>query len=241
MAEKLNYILENYISASEVTRAFGFKSNTMISNMRKGQTNIATLHLEGLEKHFNIPMRLFDYDICSKEEIDRLIETYQKKKIEDQEYLPHNFFKKDKKLLKKLKGRWYAYLYPSNPQSAKKSEGVWIVQTDIEEDYTIVDEYGNRGILRIGENQSLILKKSYEHQDITIIRFHNRQVTFNLFRFIIISTQNGYENEMINFGFYSRTKYSPTEAKEILGDISKVQLKLDLEFNDRVMKRVIIK
>jgi hypothetical protein len=45
---------------------------------------------------------------------------------------------------------------------------------------------------------------------------------------------------MVNFGFYSRIKYSAKEAKEILGDINNLQLKLDLSFNDRINLKGIV-
>ena len=59
-------------------------------------------------------------------------------------------------------------------------------------------------------------------------------MSFEHFRFTIVSNQNGTVNEMVNFGFYSRKKYSPQEAKDILGDMEKVQLKLDLGFDERL-------
>jgi len=45
---------------------------------------------------------------------------------------------------------------------------------------------------------------------------------------------------MVNFGFYSRNKYSPQEAKEILGDMDKVQLKLDLDFEKRLREKGVV-
>ena len=45
---------------------------------------------------------------------------------------------------------------------------------------------------------------------------------------------------MVNFGFYSRTKYSPQEAKEILGDTDRVQLKLNLDFEKRLREKGIV-
>jgi len=240
MADKLNYILENYISASEVTRAFGFKSNTMVSKMRKGQTHISTLHLEGLEKHFDIPTKLFEYNIIyNKKDIDILIQEYKDQKIENQEYLSHNFFKKNTKLIRKLKGRWYAYSYPNKSKNINNSKEIQIIQTEIHDDYTIIDENKNRGIVRIGQNQSLILMKSYNNDNLTIIHFQNRQILYNTFRFVIISTQSGHEQEIINFGFYSRTQYNPQAAKEILGDSSKIQIKLDSDFNERIINKIL--
>jgi len=293
IAEKLDYILGNYVSASEVTRAFGFKSNTMISNMRKGQTNMATLHMEGLEKHFDIPVEVFHSHIKTEEEIDQLIEEYRDEKIQnrkkaqlqekilkklEKEGLIHkdifnkqlqrqgeldDFIKKHKKellkstqtnmqtdlsktvfpnnekLFQKLQGVWYGYIYPSNPASAE--HGVWEVKTIISEDYSVVDEpWGNRGYIKLGKHESLIIKESYDNDDLTIIRFSNRQVPSSHFRFVIISNQNNTLHEMVNFGFFSRQQYSPDEAKEILGDIDSKQLKLDLGFNDRLNERAVV-
>jgi hypothetical protein len=45
---------------------------------------------------------------------------------------------------------------------------------------------------------------------------------------------------MVNFGFFSRKQYTPDEAKEILGDMESKQLKLDLEFNERLIERAIV-
>lgn len=245
--EKLNYLLEHYMSASEVTKAFGFKSNTMISNMRKGQTNIATLHMEGLEKHFHIPMKIFEHVITTKEQIDEAISKYQKQLEEPSANLKlppyYQFLTKifpiNEKLFFKLKGTWYGYVYPSNPASSK--DGIYEVKTLINDDYSVIDQpWGNKGFLQIGKNESLIIKESYEHDDLTIIRFSNRQVHSGLFRFIIISNQNHTLNEMVNFGFFSRHQYSPSEAKKILGNISTKQLKLDLDFNERLIQRVIV-
>ena len=78
--QKFNYILEEYISASEVKRAFGFKSQAMLTSMRRGQANIATLHIEGLEKHFDISHKVFTPYIQSNEEIDYEIVRYRNEK-----------------------------------------------------------------------------------------------------------------------------------------------------------------
>ena len=291
--KKLDYLLEHYMTATDVTRAFGFRSNTMISNMRKGQTNIATLHMEGLEKHFNIPQKVFSSEVTSTQEIDLLIKRYQKeqekkqkkqelqkkilKKLEETRLLPkgifdktfydkgelESFIKKHKenclqesttlndensfsnqvfpknpKLFDKLKGVWYGYVYPSNPTSAE--HGIWEVETTIHDDYSVVDYWGNAGYLKIGKNESLIIKESYDHEDLTIIRFSNRQVPSRLFRFVIVSNQNHTLHEMVNFGFFSRQRCDLEEAKQILGNIESKQLKLDTEFNERLIERAIV-
>jgi len=248
-SEKLDYILSKYINASEVTRQFGFKSNSMISNMRNGQGNIARLHIDGLKKYFNIPTEIFQNDISTKIEIDKLIKNYSEQAKKElliiasdlnQTELSKKVFLKNKKLFQKLKGVWYAYLYASNPLSASKTEGIWIVETTINEDCSVVDYWGNRGYLKIGKHESLIIKESYDNDDLTIIRFPNRQVPSQHFRFVIISNQNNTTHEMVNYGFYSRIKYEPKEAKKILGEKSKVQLKLDLDFNDRINTQGIV-
>jgi len=245
---KLDYILDKYVNASEVTRQFGFKSNSMISNMRNGQSNIATLHIDGLERYFNIPVEIFEDEIQSTQEIDALIKKAKKAPAHHQQrgFLSHDeglslhIFQKNEKLFQKLSGVWYAYLYASNPLSASETEGIWIVETTIHNDGTVVDYWGNRGYLQMGKHESLIIKESYDNDDLTIIRFPNRQVPSQHFRFVIVSNQNNTSHEMINYGFYSRIKYGAKEAKKILGDKEKVQLKLDLEFNDRINQQGIV-
>jgi len=290
--QKFNYILEKYISASEVKRAFGFKSQAMLTAMSNGKANIATLHVEGLEKHFDISHNIFTPYIQSHEEIDYEVERYRKekkelkqkaqlekkilKKLEEHQLIPkeifnknlkdedelesiikehkeklcikttpqanHNFshkvFPNNEKVFNNLKGVWYGYVYPSNPASSK--DGIWVVETTIYDNYSVVDYWGNRGYLKIGKNESLIIKESYDHDDLTIIRFSNRQVPSKHFHFVIISNQNHTLNEMVNFGFFSRKQYTPDEAKEILGDMESKQLKLDLEFNERLIERAIV-
>ena len=290
--QKLDYILDTHMNATEVTRAFGFKSETMLSKLRKGSSHISTLYIDGLEKYFNIPSKIFTTKLHTTDEIDEMIKSYQLKqsqekekkefqkkilkKLEEHQLIPKEIFHKkflnkgelnsfiekhkekflkestsietssysnqvfprNEKLFNKLKGIWYGYVYPSNPASAK--QGIWEVETTIRDDYSVVDYWGNAGYLKIGKNESLIIKESYDHDDLTVIRFSNRQVPSEIFRFVIVSNQNHTLHEMINFGFFSRKKYEPEEAKEILGKIEGKQLKLDNEFNERVIQRAVV-
>jgi hypothetical protein len=240
VADLLDKIIDRYIKvANHITKAFGFKSNTMISNLRnnKHPSTINQLYMDGLEKYFDIPKEVWENVDISDNQLDKLIVQYRKNKKSNQ---IDTIFSKNQKLFNKLKGVWYAYLYASNPNSAKESEGIWIVQTTINNDYSVVDYWGNRGYLKLGKNESLIIKESYDNNDLTIIRFPNRQVPSQHFRFVIVSNQNNTENEMVNFGFYSKVKYSAKEAKRILGDKNKMQLKLDIEFNNRLNQEGIV-
>jgi len=290
--EKLDYILDTHMNATEVTRAFGFKSETMLSKLRKGRSHITTLYIDGLEKYFNIPSEIFTTDLTSTDEIDRLITEYQAyekkrlerkafqkkilKTLEEHQLIPKKLFEKEfskrgeldaflkehkrsllenetstetasfssrvfpknEKLFNKLKGVWYGYVYPSNPASAK--HGIWEVETTINDDYSVVDYWGNAGYLKLGKNESLIIKESYDHDDLTIIRFSNRQVPSEIFRFVVISNQNHTLHEMVNFGFFSRKQYDLEEAKEILGKLEDKQMKLDMEFNQRLISRAVV-
>jgi len=293
-AKKLDFLLNNYMSGADVIRAFGFKTASMITNMRNGHSNIANIHIEALERHFNIPTTIFDDSIVGTDEIVRLIEKFQDnerkkekqetlknkilKKLEEQELVPRDIFNKsfqekgeldrfikehkvncleksisinktnnfsnqvfpnNERLFKKLKGVWYGYIYPSNPLSAE--HGIWEVKTIIGDDYSVVDEpWGNAGYLKIGKNESLIIKESYDHDDLTVIRFSNRQVPSGHFRFVIVSNQNHTLHEMVNFGFFSRKQYDLEEAKKILGNVESKQLKLDIGFNERLIERAIV-
>lgn len=241
LAKKLDYILfSQKITKTQVAHKLGYADGAIVGrwcNEKDLNSNIMTMAQEALERHFNIPMEIwnkeFEYDT---KKIDDILNRH--KRLFQNTTTQNGLFNKDNKLISRLKGTWYAYLYPSNPASAVKSDGVWIVETIISENYYVIDEYKNEGLLQLGENQSLILKKSHDEGDLTVIRFPNRQVGYGHFRFVIVSNQNNTENEMINFGFYSRKKYTPEVAKKILGSINKMQLKLDLEFNDRMTQEV---
>lgn len=249
LTEKLNYIIDEYIDGGKEelsVKTFGYERQNTVTNLcsykPKSQT-IKKIHMESIEKHYQIPLSIWKHSLpFDKEKMNIIIEEYKTSlnkgalsfKEED------HIFQKNQKLFTKLKGVWYAYLYPSNPLSANKTEGIWIVETTIYEDYRVVDWWGNAGYLKLGKNESLIIKESYDNNDLTIIRFPNRQIPSQHFRFVIVSNQNNTEHEMVNFGFYSRIKYSPQKAKEILGEREKIQLKLDTTFNDRINEQSIV-
>ncbi|CAA6800067.1 MAG: Unknown protein [uncultured Sulfurovum sp.] len=250
LRQKFNYVIEKHIEGGKKTLAlktFGYERENQVSNLcstTSYKPSIKKMHMESMEKHHQIPLSIWDNNLLFEPtKIDQHIHAYKAslkaERISFEE--EDNIFTNNKQLFKNLKGVWYAYLYPSNPSSAKETEGIWIVETTINDDYTVVDYWGNSGYLKIGKNQSLIIKEPYENNDLTVIRFSNRHVSFEHFRFTIVSNQNGTINEMVNFGFYSRKKYSPQEAKEILGDIEKVQLKLDLGFDGRLNKEGVVK
>jgi len=266
LTDKLNYIIEEYIGggAEELAlKTFGYERQNTVSNLcsnRSKSTIIRKIHMESIEAYHQIPLALWSHDIPFETDLlDSMIDEYRlelKREVEEKKaYLEYknklksgalNFQEKDtifsenEKLFQKLRGVWYAYLYPSNPKSASETEGVWIVETTIYDDYSVVDYWDNRGYLKLGKHESLIIKESYDNDDLTVIRFPNRQIPSEHFRFVIISNQNNTTHEMVNFGFYSRIKYSPKEAKRILGDMEKVQLKLDLDFNARINKQGVV-
>jgi hypothetical protein len=266
LTEKLNFIIDNYIDggAEELAlKTFGYERQNTVSNLRSysiKSPTIRKIHMESIKYHYQIPLEIWSDDIAFDENfISKKINEYRlelkKEKIYKERYIEYNkrfedgslkftkedtIFKKNQKLFDRLKGVWYAYLYPSNPASASETDGVWIVETTIYDDYSVVDYWGNRGYLKLGKHESLIIKESYDNDDLTVIRFPNRQIPSKNFRFVIVSNQNNTTNEMVNFGFYSRVKYSPKEAKEILGDMKKVQLKLDLDFNARINRQGVV-
>jgi len=247
--EKLIYIIDTHIEGGKktlATKTFGYDKENVVTNFcsKNNKSNLKKIHQESIERHHHIPMTIWDKDFPLETQlIDQEIKKYQESlnqgsiNIETKDTI----FQKNEKLFNKLKGVWYAYIYPSNPTSAVDTEGIWIVQTEIFDDYTVIDQWNNKGYLKLGKQESLIIKESYENNDLTVIRFQNRQVPFENFRFTIVSNQNFTIHEMVNFGFYSRKKYTPKEAKKILGDINKVQLKLDLEFEERLRMQGIVR
>ncbi len=244
ISEKFDFIINKYIkSATEISNTFGFAGPSKISGFRSKsrKDNLLIVHMESLEKHFHIPVEVFDKNIPI-EDISKMIEEYRDDKFAKQlgqdrlNNILNNMFNNTNKIIfDKLQGIFYAHMYPSNQYGGSIKDGVSITETIINDDYSVIDEYGNKGILRIGQYQSFIFKVSRDEKDINVIRFHNRDLMYGDFRYVILSNQNGTTNETVNFGFYSRKKHTPKEVKRILGDdISKLQLKLDLEFNARI-------
>jgi len=247
LTDKLNFIVEDYITggAEELAiKTFGYERQNAVSNLcsyRAKSAIIRKVHMEAIEKHHQIPMSIWSRHVpLDTELLDKMIKEYRDALKKDIEPIVTNdsIFKRNERLFNKLKGVWYAYLYPSNLKSTP--DGIWVVRTVIHDDYSVVDYWDNRGYLRLGKHESLIIKELYDNDDLTVIRFSNRQVPSQHFRFTIVSNQNNTSHEMVNFGFYSRKKYTPKEAKEILGDISKAQLKLDLDFNNRLNRQGVV-
>jgi|GEM_PF-1143845 len=190
--------------------------------------------LESLKNHNLIPPTLYDDDVQTQSQIDTIVKEY-KQQYANQASMGI-FEKKNDELLKNLLGTWYAYMYPSCLTGIWTEDGISMTKTEIYEDGSVIDEYNNKGILKIGHEQSFIIKESKNAKNLNIIRFNNHHVIYrSTFRILIFSNQNGKrDEEMVNYGFYSRKAYKPDEAKAILGDIDKVQLKLDKEFATRV-------
>jgi len=249
LREKFSYIIDHHINGGKKTLAietFGYERENQVSNLSSSnyKPSIKKMHIESMERHHQIPLTIWKSSFpFNQTQIDKEIAEHKASKRAERISFEENdnIFIKNQKLFENLKGVWYAYIYPSNPNSAQETEGIWIVETTINDDYSVVDYWGNAGYLKIGKNQSLIIKEPYENSDLTVIRFSNRHVSFEHFRFTIVSNQNGTINEMVNFGFYSRKKYSPQEAKEILGEMSKVQLKLDFGFAQRINEQWVVR
>jgi len=231
IAEKLDYILDTYMSASDVTKKFGFGSNSMISSLRN-KNNSQTLlpvHQEGLEKHFDIPMQIWDKSLpMDKKSIDSMIKEYKESK-QKIDISTNNIFKENKDLLDKLIGDWYGYFYSSNIELKIHS-----IKTTIDNNYNVIDENNNRGKLFLGTNQSMIIKESFNSKNLVSITFTNIQVAYEIFSFSLVSKQDQINNEMFNFGFFSREELDEEVVIKTLGDIGTTQLKIDREFLERL-------
>jgi hypothetical protein len=219
--EKLDFIIDYLkLTNEEIAKKFGVDAVLKISKIRK---DLKLFHLYAFEKIYDIPYKIFEDKSINTEE--QIIKILDKKKI-----VKDNIFGKNQEILEKLEGKWYAYLYPSNPVY-----DIYEIETEIYDDYSVVDENNNNGYLKIGKNESIIIKEAYNSKNLIIIRFSNRHISFGIFYFVLVSTQNLINEDMVNFGFYSRNKHSLEEAWKILGDKEKVQLKLDLKFKERIV------
>jgi ABC-type enterochelin transport system ATPase subunit len=67
-----------------------------------------------------------------------------------------------------------------------------------------------------------------------VTAFDNDRVTYGNFPFSRIAKSNSVNREIVSFGFFSRNRLEKSEAKEILGELSLLQLQIDYNFIDRV-------
>ncbi len=231
IAEKLNYILDTYMSASDVTKKFGFNSNSMISSMRnrdKAQT-LLQVHQEGLEKHYNIPMKIWNRNIAmDKSIIDNIIKEYKLLK-QNINISQNNVFTSNDELLNKLVGDWYSYFYSSQEVSKIHS-----IKTTIDKNYIVTDQNNNSGKLFLGTNQSMIIKESINSKNLVSMTFTNTQVAYEIFAFSLVSKQDQINDEMLNFGFFSKKELDKDVVIKTLGDINTTQLKMDRGFLERI-------
>ncbi|SFV59968.1 hypothetical protein MNB_SV-12-1248 [hydrothermal vent metagenome] len=237
LAQKTDFVIKNYTGgALEVANLFGYKKSTSITNIcnfdprrAKDARSIVRLQMEGLEKHYQIPVEIFDHSVRFDEElISNMIEEYRIKLKKQKETT--SIFTPNSKLLKKLEGIWYSYFYPSADFIELQS-----IQTTINPDYSVIDEYGNRGIVNFGVDQSIIIKESKNSKNLTSIIFNNRTITYNIFPYSMISRTNSSNRAINYFGFFSRKKFDIETAKKILGkDRSLMQIQIPYEFEDRM-------
>ena len=195
---------------------------------------------ESLKRYEFIPPDIYDETIETQKQIDRMVEAYKEEKFSGKDKTINNLFQKDKRLWDNLKGDFYAYMYAS--EIFNGNQEIHQVKTTFYGDYQVIDQYNNEGKLFIGENQSIIIKKTPNEKNFSFILFPNKQVFYQTFRFAIVSIQNGtYGEEMFNWGFYSKDELSIEEAKKILGNKKSMQIKLDSDFLIRVRQRFKIK
>jgi len=238
-AKKFDYILDEYLSATEVQYIFGYDSPNMMYKLRRADSQLTEPHIKLLEYICKIPSKVFDknihFDKDNTSEIDNIIkENY--KKIQAQSptiKVDSRPFYNNPQLFNSLIGKWYGYFYASTD-----NRGIYCIETTIQEDGTVLDKNGNSGRLFIGKKQCMIVKESKNSQNFISITFENTLIAFNLFYFSMLSKQNVINQEMLSFGFFSKKELSLETAKEILGKKEKQQLKIDSEFTHQISEYV---
>jgi len=221
--EKLAFILKyRSLSNSEIASKFGVTSGTISKMKTDYNSTLKPSYLYAFESAYNIPYKIFeDKNINTPEQIIKILDEKKKKDIKD-------IFYQNEDLLTQLVGDWYAYLYPSN-----SSDDIYEIKTTIFEDGRVKDANRNHGNLYLGKRQSMIIKEARNSEELISITFDNRQVTFGMFSFTLVSKINFSNSKMCNFGFFSKKELSEEEAKQILGEREKIQFKLDNDFEER--------
>jgi len=237
LAKKTDFVIKKYTGGVlEVANRFGYKKSTSITNISKFNPqkaketrSIVQLQMEGLQRHYQIPVAIFDHSVPFDEElIVEMVEKYKKSlKLKSES---SSIFSPNPILMDKLEGEWYSYFYPS----ANFVE-IQIIKTTVNSDYSVIDEYNNRGVVNFGVDQSIIIKESNNSKNLTSIVFNNRTVTYNIFPYSMTSRTNSSNRAINYFGFFSRKKLDLEVAKMILGeDRSLMQLQIPYEFEDRI-------
>lgn len=239
-AKKFDYILDEYLSAVEVQKFFGYDSPNMMYKLRHGDSPLTAPHIKLLEYMCHIPSEVFEKNVRfnkdSTLEVDNIIKNNYEKQIKEDKEVDTKFpFYENKNLLKRLTGTWYAYSFGTSPDDGIETSGVYTIETTIHDDQTVTDMNGNRGRLFLGHNQSTIIKESKNSRDLITMVFNNTEVSYGRFHFSIQSQRNVVRRRMCNFGFFSKKKLNEKEYMNILGDkIEKMQLQIDSEFVERV-------
>ncbi len=231
--EKLDFIIKYLkLDVKDIALEFGLSTGyiSKLRNSTHGQ--LKPIHLYAFENCFNIPYKIFqDKSINSTKKIEDILNLYlplnnsPKREIE--------VFHKDDRVLNKLVGDWYQYLYRSN-----KNRDIYEIKTTINSDYTLYDKNKNFGELFISQNQSMIIKKSTNSKNLVSITFNNMQIAYKIFPFTLVSKQNNTQFEMASFGFFSKKRLNHQRVKEILGDMEKVQLKINYNFINRLDEEI---
>ena len=201
------------ISSSLVSQLLNYKHN-----------KLRRIHLYALQCAYNIPLEIFDNEeIKTKADISKLLQQSKHTKS-------CSIFAKNHDIIESLKGIWYLYSYSSNSNLTD----VWATKTEFYDDFRVVDEFNNKGKIKIGKNQSIILKESFNSKNLTSIVFNNHQVVYNIFPFSRISKSNHLNQELFNFGFFSKNKLDEDQAKYILGERKELQVQINHTFVERI-------
>jgi len=227
---KLGYVLRALnLATKEVARELEVTASliSQIKNHYEDSNRLRNIHLYAICFAYNIPVEIFkNKEINTPQQIDSL--------LQERDLVKNDIFEKNREVLKKLEGDWYMYSYPST----KRLGDMWETRTTFYRDYRVVDEHNNHGILNIGKNQSIILKESNGSKNITSITFDNSRVFYNVFLFSRVSKSNGLNKELFNFGICSKKRLTKETAKEILGEISGVQLQISYDILERINSHI---
>ena len=220
--DKLNYIIDYLgLKPGDISKKLEI-SPSMLSQIQKDYTSkLKRYHLYAISNAYTIPMEIFDNELINTPtQINALLDINQEESV----------FYKNEKLLEQLLGRWYLYSYPSNSNHI----GVFETEHTIYVDGTVIDEHENKGRIHLGKHQSMIIKESFNSENLTAITFDNNRIPYNYFIFSRTSKSISLNKELFNFGFFSRNKLPENQVKSILGKRGDVQLQINYEMLERL-------
>ncbi len=225
--EKLKFVI-GYLGLSgiELAKVFETSTSTISNWQNSSQKKLKKFHLHAFHSIYGIPLEIFEDKIMTEVEVGELLNKND-----------NSLFNQNIDFLKKLtrnNGIWYFYNYPSNNNTYKIKRN----RIRINSNFT-VSNWGKKAKIYVGKNQTMLIIETTNSNNLVSIIFDNMKIDSKIISFSKVSKVNGSHKDMLSFGFCSQSEFELNKAKEILGEMEKMQLKIDYKFLERIEENIV--